>query len=194
MKLVRPTTEADMIAAFLKAEISSKRFSHLILDRLEQDHKDRTVVDMPDITNRDENTYRRQLLGAYRAHVFEELPSHVTWYRGLLSREEVARVRYIDYDYWNELSNQTRLPRIAVETIRAGREIFGVSNVSFLEAARALRAGMRFPELILVGASPEADLTVFEGHGRLTAYMLAPECLPVELEVIIGFAPECAKI
>jgi hypothetical protein len=32
------------------------------------------------------------------------------------------------------------------------------------------------------------------GHVRLTAYLLAPECIPTELEVIAGFAPECALI
>lgn len=194
MKLIRPTTEADMVAVFLKAEIASERFGQIVLDLLEHNRKNRAVVDMSDITNSGENTYRRQLLGAYRAYVFEELPTHVAWYRALLAREEVATIRYIDYDYWNELSCHTRLPRVAIEAIVAEREIFGVSNVGFLNCAQALREGIRFPELILVGASPTADLTVFEGHVRLTAYMLAPECLPKELEVIVGFAPECAHI
>ena len=194
MKLVKSTTEADMIAVFLKAEIGSQRFGQIVLALLEHDKKSRTVVDMPDITNRDENTYRRKLLGAYRTYVFEELPTHVAWYRALLTRQEVAKVRYIDYDYWNELSSHTRLPHVAIEAIVAGREIFGVSNEGFLDCAQALREGVRFPELILVGASPTAVLTVFEGHVRLTAYMLAPECLPEELEVIVGFAPECAQI
>jgi len=193
MKLKRPTTEADMIAVYLKAEIAG-RFGQMIMDVLEHDRKSRTVVDMPDITNSDENTYRRQLIGAYRAYVFEELPSHVAWYRALLNREEVARVRYIDYDYWNELSSHTRLPRVAIEAIIAGREIYGESTDGFLEVAQALREGVHFPELILVGVSPTADLTVYEGHVRLTAYMLAPECLPEELEVVVGFAPECAQI
>jgi hypothetical protein len=194
LKLIRPTTEADMIAVFLKAEIVSERFGQMVLDLLEHDKKSRTVVDTPDITNSDENTYRRQLLGAYRTYVFEELPTHVAWYRALLTREEVVKVRYIDYDYWNELSSHTRLPCVAVEAILAGREIFGESNKAFFDVAQALREGVRFPELILVGASPTAELTVFEGHVRLTAYMLAPECLPEELEVIVGFAPECARI
>ena len=194
MKFLRPTTEADMIAVFLKTEITSVRFGQIILALLEQQNKSRTIVDLPDITNTDENTYRRQLLAAYRAYVFEELPTHVAWYRALLNREEVARIKYIDYDYWTELSNHTRLPRVASETILAGREIFGVSNDGFLRIAQALREGVHFPELILVGASPSADLTVYEGHVRLTGYMLAPEYLPEELEVIVGFAPECAQI
>jgi hypothetical protein len=194
MRLLRPTTEDDMIAVYLKAEIVSERFGHLIVTQLERDGGSRTLVDTPDITNLAENAYRRQLLGNYRAYVFEELPAHIAWYRALLTREEVAKVRYIDYDYWNELSSHTRLPLAATEAIHAGREIYGQSTEVFLRVAQALREGAHFPELIIVGASPNADLTVYEGHGRLTAYMLAPECLPDELEVIAGFAPECAQI
>jgi len=57
-----------------------------------------------------------------------------------------------------------------------------------------MREGVQFPELILVAASPTAEWTVFEGHVRLTAYLLAQECISEELEVIVGFAPECARI
>jgi len=151
-------------------------------------------VDTPDLGNSDENRYRRDLLSAYRAHVFQELPPHTAWYRAFLDRDEVARVRYIDYSYWNELSGHSRLPTAACAAIRAGREIYGETTEGFLRAAQALRDGAVFPELILVGVSPGDELTVFEGHLRLTAYMLAPECLPERLEVIVGFAPECAQI
>jgi len=194
MQLIRPTTEADMVAVFLKAEIESERFGSLVRELLERQGKNRTIVDAPDIGHCDEDRYRRDLLSAYRAHVFEELPPHIVWYRALLNRDEVAKVRYTDYSYWNELSGYSRLPSVAAAAIRAGREIYGETNEGFLRAAQALREGAVFPELILVGVSSTDQLTVFEGHGRLTAYMLAPECLPEALEVIVGFAPECAQI
>jgi hypothetical protein len=194
MRLLRRTTEDDMIAVFLKAEITSDRFGQKILMQLNHDSKERSIVDTPDITNAPDNAYRRKLLATYRAYVFEELPAHTTWYRALVNRDEVAKIRYIDYDYWNEISNNSRLPAVATEVIRTGREIYGQSTQIFLEAAQALREGAHFPELIVVGASPDAALTVYEGHGRLTAYMLAPECIPEELGVIAGFAPECAQI
>jgi hypothetical protein len=194
MKLICPTTEADMIAVYLKAEIVSERFGQIILDLLKQHGRPRAIVDTPDISNREENAYRRYLLAAYRSYIFDELPAHIAWYRAILNVEEVSRIRYINYDYWNELSNHTRLPRVAAEVIATGREIFEVSNAGFLKVAQALREGACFPEIILVGESPADVLTVYEGHVRLTAYMLAPECIPKELEVIAGFAPECALI
>jgi hypothetical protein len=80
-------------------------------------------------------------------------------------------VRYIDYDYWNEISNNSRLPAVATAAIRAGREIYGQRTQGFLDVAHALREGAHFPELIVVGTSPDAELTVYEGHLRLTAYI-----------------------
>jgi hypothetical protein len=194
MHLLQPTTEADMIAIYLKAEIASERFGQEIRTLLERDGCSHAIVHTPDITSTSENTYRRQLLNGYRAYVFDELPAHTAWYRALLTREEVTRVRYIDYSYWNEISGHTRSPLVAVETIKSGREIYSVSNQGFLRAAQALREGAHFLELIVVGVSPDAVLTVFEGHVRLTAYLLAPDCLPDELEVIAGFAPEYARL
>lgn len=45
------------------------------------------------------------------------------------------------------------------------------------------------PELILVGAQEGGPLVLLEGHVRLTAYFLAPECIPPLLPVIVGYAP-----
>lgn len=194
MQLRYRTTEDDMIALFLRAEIVSVRFGEHILAQLRRDCRDRRIVDTPDVTNVAENAYRRGLLAGYRAYVFDELPPHTAWHRAVLSRAEVATIRYIDYDFWNEISANTRLPIVAVEAIRAGREIFGQSLQGFLDAASELRAGACFPELILVGTAPDEQLTVYEGHLRLTAYLLAPEQIPEGLDVVVGFAPECARI
>ena len=193
MRLLQPITEDEMIAVFLQTEIASQRFGKDIAALLERDGNDRRVVDTPDLSSAEENACRRRLLGGYRAYVLDELPEGASWRRALLSREEVAQVRYIDYSYWNEISGGSRLPIDAVEVIRAGREVYGQSTGGFLHMAQALREGARFPELIVVGASPGAGLTLLEGHVRLTAYMLAPECLPEELEVIAGFAPEFSQ-
>ncbi len=194
MILVKPTTEADMIAVYLRSEIDSKRFGKYILNLLEKNKQNRAIIDHPDITSAEENEYRRNILIGYRAYVFDEIPTHTEWFRAILSRGEVADIRYIDYDYWNELSNHTRLPCNAIEGIFAGRTIYDVDNSGFLQVAQAMREGAHFPELILVSPAPGSALTVYEGHVRLTAYLLAPECIPQELGVIVGFAPECERI
>ena len=57
--------------------------------------------------------------------------------------------------------------------------MFGVLNRRFVDAARAVAQGVRFPPLILVGPRRD-DLVCLEGHLRLTGYAL--EGFSVEVE------------
>jgi hypothetical protein len=198
MNLLHPVTEDEMVAVFLQSEIFSERFGQNLAENLEKQGQDPALVMTPDLSNEADNAARRRVMGDFRGYrqnreLFEDFPDEIAWHRALLEREEVAQVKYIDYSYWNEISGGSRLPADATRTIRAGREIYGQSTEGFLRAAHALETGARFPELILVGASPESDLIVLEGHVRLTAYLLAPDFIPDPLQVIIGFAPEFAS-
>ena len=107
-----------------------------------------------------------------------------------LTPEELARVRYIDYDYWVELSGGSRLPTDAIPRIHAGVAPFGVSSEWALRLADAIAAGADIPPLILVAPQEEGSMVVLEGHARLTAYLLRPEVLPTELLVLVGYSPE----
>ena len=196
VRYIEPTTEHEMVALFLRTEIRSERFSDGILSLLARDGMPRNVVEAPEPTDTRANAYRAQLLGEARGYrqqrgVFENFPADVAWYRAAISRDELARVRYIDYSYWNELSGGSRLASCAARNIRANVVIYDVPNDRFWAAARAIRDGIAFPELILVGTSPDA-LIVLEGHLRLTAYLLAGECVPDELPVLMGLSPDFA--
>ena len=72
-------------------------------------------------------------------------------------------------------------------------EVFGVGNGGFWYMADALAKGASFPELILVGADEHAPLVLLEGHVRLTAYFLRPDCIPPSLPVIVGYAEGMGK-
>ena len=135
-----------------------------------------------------------QLLAEHRGYgrdvdVFESVPPDVRWYRALATKDDLAQVRYIDYDYWTELSGGSRLAMDAAERIRQGIEAFRVGNGAYWYLAEALKAGASFPELILVGADEGGPHVLLEGHVRLTAYFLVPECIPPLLPVIVGYAP-----
>jgi hypothetical protein len=190
--------EDEMVAAFLRAEIGSPRYGPVILSILDRDGHDRRLVDEPDLTTPAANAARRRLLGDYRgygrnADVFTGFPAVVRWYRALAAKEDLARVRYIEYDYWTELSGGSRLVVDAVARIRQGIEACGVSNAGIWYLADAIAAGASPPEPILVGTGEGAPLVILEGHVRLTAYLLRPEHLPPELELIVGYSPVMAK-
>ena len=77
----------------------------------------------------------------------------------------------------------------AAERIKLGIEALHVGNGAYWYLADALKAGATLPELILVGADESEPLVLLEGHTRLTAYFLVPECIPPLLPVIVGYAP-----
>jgi hypothetical protein len=211
MRTVRLISEAEMVALFLAMEYPSPRTHQQILQVLRREGWSPSIIEQPNLHDEQENACRRSILGAYRGYgqnpdyfeslpldvqymdYFEGFPLDVQWERAMLSRQELEQVKYIEYDYWVELSSGSRLPRDAARTILAGYEVFGVSNQRFLQMAAALRAGAQFPTLILVGKNRESPLVVLEGHLRLTAMFLAPECLPAELEVIAGFSEQIER-
>lgn len=185
-----------MVALFLRTELQSARFGDEIISLLARDGKDRGIVEEPDWSDAEENAYRSQLLGDFRGYrqqreLFEDFPDAVEWYRAMISKEELAHVRYIDYSYWNKLSGGSRLPEYAARNIRAGVKVYGVPHDRFWSAAQAIKEGVTFPELILIGASSDS-LIALEGHLRLTAYLLAWDCMPDELPILMGISPEFA--
>jgi hypothetical protein len=58
-----------------------------------------------------------------------------------LNGQELEQVRYIKYDYWDELSGGTRLARDGASNAVAGKVVYGVSSEGLVEMADALRQG-----------------------------------------------------
>jgi hypothetical protein len=199
MRHLGPIAEAELVAHFLKTEIESVRFRAEILALVRRARRGRRLIDEPNLGSEAENALRRQLLGEFRGYgrqegIFRFVPKETAWHRYALNREEVARVRYLNDDYWIELSGGTRSPVDAARRIRAGIEVFGQSTQWALGLAREVEQGTLFPELILVGTDEGGPLTVLEGHARLTAYCLALEHIPEPLTAIVGFGPGMDRV
>jgi hypothetical protein len=195
MRRLRAGSEAEMIALFLSTELPAARFRDTLRALLDQAGLPESLITDPDLNDPAENQAREQLLTAHRGYgtrtgLFEGLPHDVRWEWMAITPAELATVRYIDYDYWVELSGGTRLAADAAPRIRAGVAPFGVSSDWALGMAQAVAGGARFPPLILVTTGPSGDLVVLEGHARLTAYMLCPDRLPPELDVLVGSSPD----
>ncbi len=208
MRTVRPSSEAEMVALFLATEYPSPRTHERILQALQQAGWPSSLIEQPNLRDAQENARRRSILGAFRGYgqppayfaglppdveylnYFEGFPSDVQWELALLSRQELEQIKYIEDDYWVELSGGSRLPRDAARTILAGYSVYGESHEEVLRMGAAFRAGARFPTLIVVGKNRTSPLVLLEGHMRLTAMLLAPECLPAEFEVMVGFSEQ----
>ena len=191
MRELTRLTEHDMIAAFVRGELHSERFGAAVRAAMRRHRVRRRVVEQPDTTDPEQNAQRLAVLRDYRRYgldnsLFDGFPyDDAVWSRVALARDEVLAIRYIDYDYWVELSGGTRLPVDAARRIRAG-EADPEHARSFLRVADALDQGTRFHELIAVTAGGGAPLVALEGHLRLTVYALRPERILEPLTAILG--------
>jgi hypothetical protein len=192
VRVIRESSEDEMVACFLLSELTSPRFGAGVRDALTVAGLSEQLLTEADLMDEDTNRARRQLLGATRGYgqsrdLFDQdFPARVRWVRAVLAPNELARVRYIDYSYWNELSGGSRLPGDEARRIRDGVRVFGVSNRGFVNAARALDRGESFPPLILVGRRRDV-LVCLEGQLRFTAHGLAG--FAVAVECLVGAAP-----
>jgi hypothetical protein len=196
MRIVRAASEAEVVAAFLRGELTSDRWGDRLRAFLSEDGADQAVVERPNLDDPAECTYRETLLDRHRAWLRREglffgFPERVDWCRAALAPGEVLAIRYIDWDWWLRLSGGTRLPLDAAVRIRGG-EIAGVTAESHEPAAARLRSTDPGPELIVVSLREGSPLVLLEGHVRLTAYALYPNYLPDELEIFLGTSEDMA--
>lgn len=181
-----------MVAAYLKAEISSDRFSSDIRQAMISFGVSELTITHPNTQNPRQNALRAEVLGSYRGYrqnrdMFENVPNNLTWYKAELARQEIDDLRYVDYSYWNELTDNTHIVRAGVENIKKGKIVFGVPNNRFFALAEEIRRGRHdFGPVILWGQDIASPLEILEGHLRATALGLAGEEAPAAVEAIIG--------
>jgi hypothetical protein len=189
VRVVAAATEDDMVAAFLRAKVGSPRFGPKLLAALAHQGLDRSVLQQPDTGDAVANAARCHILAAYRGYpdreVFTDLPADTVWQWVTLTPKELLGVRYIDWDYWLEVTGGTRRPVDAIPRIG--------HSPNCRELAAEITAGRLPPELIIVGRPGGQDLVVLEGHVRLTTLVMAVQYLPAELTVLLGTSPTMRK-
>jgi hypothetical protein len=194
MRILRASSEAEVLAAFLCAELDSSRYGAKLRALLDEIGEDEVVLRSPNIADPRENEVREVLLERHRGWLsreglFADFPERVDWSLAELDRDEVLSILYINWDWWLVVTNGTRRPLDAAARIRAG-EISGTTAEEHEPIAARLRSAEPPPRLIVVAPPDHSGLVVLEGHVRLTAYALYPEFLPEELEVFLGTSDE----
>jgi hypothetical protein len=197
MRIVRESSEAEVVAAFLRAELDSSRYRDTVLALLDEVGEDERLLRSPTITDASENKLRATLLDRYRGWLgrqglFGGFPKRVDWLRVALTRDEVLAILYINWDWWLRVSGGSRRPLDAATRIRAG-DVPGSTVEEHEPIAARLRSPDPPPELIVVAPPDHARLVLLEGHFRLTAYALFPEWLPEPLEVFLGTSASISR-
>ena len=191
MKKIRKSNEHEMILEFLRGELGSNRFKEKLKDVLTKLDLNEDIIKQGNINNEKENELRIKIMKTYRGYPDEELfknfPKIDEWYLMRLSVSDIDKIYYIDYDYWNELSNNTSKPLEAVKVIKSGKEIYNVSNKPFLDGVEFLK-GNSFPPIILITCNDERYL-IIEGNSRMTIYGFMPNKIEGSL-AYVGYCSE----
>ncbi|MDZ7586212.1 MAG: hypothetical protein U0946_00515 [Patescibacteria group bacterium] len=182
------SSEEEMISEWLKAEFWSPRFGKPIRKVLRQLKLSQNLLNHPNLNKPIENQKRKEVLWSYRQKLLTDFPQNISWEKISLSPEDLQKIKYINYDYWVNLSDDSRLPAAAIKNINQGVRIFNQSNQPFIKAAKYLTKHGFFPKLILIATQPRAQMVVLEGHLRLTAFLMEPAYMPLKLEAIIGYS------
>ena len=111
MEKLRKSNENEMILEFLKGELNSNRFNKDLNDGLKKLDLDENIILNGNLNDDKENKLRLRIMKIYRGYpdeeLFENFPKIDEWNLMKLSSSDIDNIYYIDYDYWNELSNNT---------------------------------------------------------------------------------------
>ena len=191
MKTIKSSSENEMILEFLKGELNSNRFNKKLLDIMNKMNLNVDLIANGDVSNNEDNLSRLKIMKEYRGYpdkdLFNNFPKIDNWSLVELSQEDINKMYYINYDYWNELSNNTSSPLEAVKTILDGKEIYGVSNQQYIDGVKYL-VNNKFPPVILITCN-DLKYLIIEGHLRMTVYGFDPSLL----EGTYAYVGHCSK-
>jgi len=184
MKLLSPVSLDEVVAVWLGAEIDSGRFGATVRTLLKHAGRPAALLTTPDLTDERANAARLNLLRECRGFdqpdtsivtYLEGVPvRELTWWRVRIDATDVARLHYINWDFWVEVTGGTRLA-----TMYAAAKLAETNGPGALHAALrdAFVAGALVPEIILVDSGPDTRLVILEGHVGATAMATAGDDL-----------------
>src|SRR4029453_9493254 len=146
MRIIRVSSEAEVVAAFLRGELDSPRYGERIRELLPAAGLDESALLAPELEDAEANARRARVLEEHRAWLrrdglFGGFPEEVEWRLVGLHPDEVLSILYIDWDWWLLISDGTRLPLDAAARIRAG-EVPGSGVEWHEQIAARLRTGV----------------------------------------------------
>ena len=177
MQIIRSATQAEVVLSFLQGEFESSRFGDELRQTLDFFGFSHSLISNGDFCDTKQNDDRLKVFKKFRGFpdqdLFENFPQNIEWNYVQFSKGDFFNCFYINYSYWNELSDFTSKPTSACKNILAGKEVFDVSNENFLRG-KELLGKMNFPPVILISCNPKKNL-IIEGHSRMTIYGFNPD-------------------
>jgi O-antigen/teichoic acid export membrane protein len=189
LTVVRPLTEHEVIANFLRSEFHHPEFEEY---RREFSH----LVEQPDFKSNRENALRRALLFLRRGAMWRELPEQTQWFEVQLSQDDLTRLRFFPRAQWRRVAEGSFYLTDVIECLRIKWQ--ESPQDEFFQKLRRLgtpvREGRVNPTVLLIGVDTESPLTILDGNHRIAAAMLSqPPAALNTFHFICGLSPEMTR-
>lgn len=176
MQIIRSATQDQVVLSFLQGEFESSRFGDELRQTLDFFDFPHSLITHGDFCDTKQNEDRLKVFKKFRGFpdqdLFERFPKDIEWNYVQFSKADFFNCYYINYSYWNELSDFSSLPEIAAKNIQKGKIVFDVPNDNFLKG-KDLLGKKQFAPVILISCNPQKNL-IIEGHSRMTIYGFNP--------------------
>ena len=195
---IRRVSEDEVIAEFLRDGANTPDFSMYGKDM-------RDTITRPNFDDAVQNARRRALLLTKHLSLWKEIPAGTEWHEVIVNQEGLEYIRVFPRAHWRRLARGD----FSVTNVAAGlradllahlRANEPVREEPFISKIAALRdqlvqedAGTGCGNVILLGVSQDAPLTVLDGNHRLVAAALSsPHCFS-KLRFYCGLSPRMTE-
>jgi O-antigen/teichoic acid export membrane protein len=187
-RLIRPVTEDEVVAEFLKSDFHRHEFREYH-DTL------REIVSRPDFNNAEENARRRALLFIRHLSLWKELPEETEWFQVEVAESDLNNIRIFPRAQWRRIADGNFSATEVADGMRQRPQLL---ESSFLAKIDAIGDQLRQPDpglgaVILIGVSENEPLTVLDGNHRLIAAMLSSPTRVKKLKFVCGLSPRMTE-
>jgi len=188
LSILRSLSEHEVVAEFLRSEFHHPEFEEY---RQEFDH----IVNHPTLESHRENALRRALLFLRRGAMWRELPEDTQWFEVILTRSDLARIRFFPRAQWRRVAEGSFYLTDMVESLRQKWQ--ESPDDEFFRKLDRIRNSVHDsvnPTVLLIGLDDRSPLTILDGNHRMAAAMLSQP--PADLErfqFICGLSPSMTR-
>lgn len=189
LRIIRPVSEEEVIAEFLKSDFNNSAFD-------EYQQSLRSLVRSPNLEDAGENAKRRALLFIRHSTLWRELPEETQWSEVEVQPANLTQIRVFPRALWRKLARGNFTVTAIVERLRTFRgRNFG--EKTFLSKVADMGGSFRHDTdpgaVLLIGLNESQPLTILDGNHRLVAAILtSPQTLP-RLRFFCGLSPRMTE-
>jgi hypothetical protein len=188
LRVIRPVSEDEVIAEFLKSDFHYPAF------REYQDSL-RDLVTRPNIEDAAENAKRRALLFIRHLSLWKEIPVGTEWYEVEVNSASLGGIRVFPRAQWRKIAGG----HFSIDAILEGMRMRqNAIDSTFLSKINSIRDHFFDEEtgsgaVILIGLNEREPLTVLDGNHRLVAAMLESPHRVDKLRFLCGLSPQMTE-